>query len=75
LLLGQSEYRIVEKVISDGVNRIQNEISGTDITDRLRRMGVNSKVAEQLAELEATSTAGHSELGGNEPEADARISG
>ena len=75
LLLGQSEYRIVEKVISDGVNRIQNEISGTDIPDRLRRMGVNSKVAEQLAELEATSTAGHSELGGNEPEADARISG
>ena len=75
LLLGQSEYRIVEKILTDGINRIQSEIASTDITARLRTMGVSSAIAEQLAELEASSSAGHSELGGNEPEADARISG
>jgi len=71
LLLGQSEYRIVEKILTDGINRIQSEIASTDITARLRTMGVSSAIAEQLAELEASSSAGHSDLGGNEQEANA----
>jgi phage terminase Nu1 subunit (DNA packaging protein) len=71
LLLGQSEYRIVEKILTDGINRIQAEIAGTDITDRLRTMGINSKVAESLAELESASSSGYSELGRVEQEANA----
>ena len=71
LLLGQSEYRIVEKILADGINRIQAEIAGTDITDRLRTMGINSQVAESLAELESASSSGHSELGRVEQEANA----
>ena len=71
LLLGQSEYRIVEKILIDGINRIQAEIAGTDITDRLRTMGINSQVAESLAELESASSSGHSELGRVEQEANA----
>jgi phage terminase Nu1 subunit (DNA packaging protein) len=71
LLLGQSEYRIVEKILTDGINRIQAEIAGTDITDRLRTMGINSQVAESLAELESASSSGYSELGRVEQEVDA----
>jgi phage terminase Nu1 subunit (DNA packaging protein) len=71
LLLGQSEYRIVEKILTDGINRIQAEIAGTDITDRLRTMGINSKVAESLAELDSASSSGYSELGRVEQEANA----
>jgi phage terminase Nu1 subunit (DNA packaging protein) len=71
LLLGQSEYRIVEKILTDGINRIQSEIASTDIATRLRSMGVSSAIAEQLAELEASSSAGHTDLGGNQQEANA----
>lgn len=71
LLLGQTEYQIVEKILNDAIHKIQTDIANADIAEHLRRMGLDSKVAASLAELEAQSQRQHSDLGGEEPQIDA----
>ena len=71
LLLGQTEYQIVEKILNDAIHKIQTDIANADIAEHLRRMGLDSKVAAGLAELEAQSQRRHPDLGGEEPQIDA----